>query len=259
MSIPAIPGQEIDAPWLMQRRPPGQAFFATFTQAYATLQTPSLQSAGQGGTQEAGQRLLAGLLGQTHADMSRRRGVSLEDQAAYAGILERAYTSGGMLDPVGFLRGLSPAELGVVQRNHALGLPIRPEALGREGASNLLLPEGYAYDLNGDDLIDRGNAQLIQFPPTGAPPAFTKAWQAATQDLNPGDAASYGLAMFTAMHTVPVGDRTMGQRLPGDDLSNYRQVAQDYLAMLEGFRAHLAQGQYERDKAFFGRLLSAMG
>lgn len=250
------PGQR-----LTYRQTPDDGFFATFVAAYADCAAQATQATGEGGASAASgaDRLLAGLLGDVHAELSRRRGVDESDQAAYAALLNRAYTQGGMVDPAGFLRSLSPAELAVVQRNHCLANPIEPAGLSREGAYNLLLPEGWRTDMNGDDLIEVGAGKLIQFPQADAPAEFLDAWFAATRDMDEMDIATYGLVMFTAMHTLPIGDQPLARTLPPESPDSYRQVVTAYLDMLERFRGQLPEGQYERDKAFFGELLGLMG
>lgn len=247
---------------LMYRQAPDAGFFQAFTAAYAgygEAAGAATQATGPAGTASAADRLLADLLGQTHAELSRRRGVGAEDQAAYADILNRAYTSGGMLDPVGFLNELSREELAVVQRNHCLADPIQPAGLSREGAYNLLLPEGYAVDFNHDDLVETGAGRSIQFPPADAPAEFVDAWFKATRDMSEMDAASYGLALFTGMHTIPVDGQPMRRTLDAGSMGSYRKVVAGYLDMLENFKGQLAEGQYERDKAFFGRLQDLLG
>ena len=259
MSIEGVANTPPTEAWPMAMRPPPAGFYAAFRSAHANLEAASPPRGAEDGSSEAGQRLLAGLLGQTHAEMSRRRGVSEADQSAYEQLLQRAYTEGAFQDPASFLRGLSATELGVVQRNHGLAQAIDPVMLSREGASNLLLPEGYALDLDGNDVIETGIGRRIAFPPANAPAAFTKAWASATQGMNPGDAASYGLSMFMYMHRISLNGDHVEANLPGDALNSYQQVVRDALDGLEAFRAHLAEGQYVRDKAFFTRLLAAMG
>jgi hypothetical protein len=245
---------------LSYRQTPDEGFFTAYAAAYANHAAGSAPAPDGGAPgASATDRLLAGLLGSVHTELSRRRGVGEADQAAYAAILNRAYTQGGMLDPVGFLQSLSPAELAVVQRNHCLAMPIEPAGLSREGAYNLLLPEGWRADLNGDDLIDVGAGKTIQFPPADAPAEFLDAWFAATRDMDEMDIATYGLVMFTAMHTLPIDGRSLERTLPPDRLDSYRQVVASYLEMIERFRGELPEGQYERDKAFFGLLMNLMG
>lgn len=271
MSIAATTAQNTftSAQRMLWRRTPDADFFARYTQAFAA-QTAKVAAASDAATttealagvaahsspsnppdSQIGERLLADLLGEIHANYSTRRGVSEADQAAYAEILNRAYVGGGMTDPVRFLQTLTPSELAIVQRNHSLAEPIEPAGLSREGAYNLLLPEGWRVDLDGNDLVEVGAARLIQFPPLDAPAAFTTAWLGATEDMAEMDISSYGLQMFIGMHTLT--DPPM-RRMAADSMDSYQQLVSGILDMLEHFRSQLPAGQYERDQAFFSRL-----
>lgn len=268
MSIAATTTQNTltSAQRMLWRQTPDADFFARYTQAFAA-QTAKVAAASDAAAttealagaaahsnrpdSQAGERLLADLLGEIHANYSARRGVSEADQAAYAEILNRAYVGGGMADPVRFLQTLTPSELAIVQRNHSLAEPIEPAGLSREGAYNLLLPEGWRVDLDGNDLVEVGAARLIQFPPLDAPAEFLDAWRAATQDMAEMDISSYGLQMFIGMHTLT--DPPM-RRMAADRMDSYQQLVSGILEMLEHFRSQLPVGQYEREQAFFSRL-----
>lgn len=243
---------------LTYRQMPDEGFFDAYTKAHAAYVAATEQPAAAGSV-PASERLLADLLGDVHTELSARRGVGKADQAAYADILNRAYEEGGMLDPVGFLKSLTPAELAVVQRNHCLADPIDPAGLSREGAYNLLLPEGWRADFNHDDIVEVGAARTIQFPPSDAPPEFLDAWLATTRDMGEMDIATYGLVMFSAMHTVPIGDQPLKRTLPPEAVDSYRQIVANHLDMIERRRDQLAEGQYERDKKFFGLLQTLLG
>lgn len=258
MSIAALQDGLTMSQRLTWRQTPDEGFFDAYTQAHAAYVAAAEQPAGAGAA-PASERLLAELLGDVHTELSARRGVSQEDQSAYADILNRAYGEGGMLDPVGFLKSLTPAELAVVQRNHCLADPIDPAGLSREGAYNLLLPEGWRVDFNQDDIVEVGAGRTIQFPPGDAPPEFLDAWFAATRDMGEMDIATYGLVMFTSMHTIPIGDQPLRRTLPPDAADSYRQVVANHLDMIERLRGQLAEGQYERDKRFFERLQTLLG
>lgn len=236
---------------------PAAGFFDAYAKAYAEY-AATAESAAAGTTPPA-EKLLANLLGDVHAELSARRGIGAEDQAAYADILNRAYANGGMLDPVGFLKSLSPAELAVVQRNHCLADPIDPAGLSREGAYNLLLPEGYEVDFNHDDLVEVGLGRNIKFPPSDAPQEFLDAWFAATDGMGEREIGYYAMTMFCSMHTLPQDGTPPQRRLPAEVTDSYRQVVVGYLDMLERLRHQLPDGQYERDKEFFSSLQALLG
>jgi hypothetical protein len=245
---------------------PDEDFFKAFTDGYARYAADAKPAGGMptaagaaANTTASAASVLAELLGDVHGELSRRRDVSQDEQASYAAILNRAYSQGAMSDPQGFLKSLSSQELAVVQHNHCLADPIDPSSLSREGAYNLLLPEGWRADLNGDDIIEVGIGRLIQFPPADAPAGFRDAWIEATKGMKEMDIATYGLVMFTSMHTLPIGDRPMQRTLPTDSIDSYRKVVANILAMLDRFHGMLPAGQYERDTAFFGKLQGSLG
>ncbi|SMB22753.1 conserved protein of unknown function [Sterolibacterium denitrificans] len=244
------------------RQTPDERFFTAYVQAFAGYAAAAENTAASATDAAAAapvaERLLAvaDLLGEVHTALSARRGVGSADQAAYAEILNRAYAGGGMADPAGFLASLTPAELAVVQRNHCLAERIDPARLSREGACNLLLPEGWRVDLDKNDLVEVGAARLVQFPPLDAPAEFLDAWRVATQDMNEMDISTYGLKMFIGMHTL--GEQPL-RRMPAEAMASYRQLVAAFLDMLEHFRSQLSAEQYARDQAFFGRLQALLG
>jgi hypothetical protein len=198
------------------------------------------------------------VLGATHAEMQNRREVGETDRERYAEILDEAYSGAGMDNPVAFLKGLSQADLEIVRRTHSLADAINPDVLTREGAYNLLLPEGYKVDFNGDGMSEVGIARICIFPPLDAPRSFKNAWLAATRDMREADYLTYELVLWGALH--PMDGRTMQtvQGLPSDEESSYGRILRDLLEANECFRAFLAPGQYERDKAFYTRLLALL-
>lgn len=242
---------------MAMRQTPDAHFFANYLQTYAAQQSQTaLASAEAWHTTETASNsvcpaVLDQLLGDVHRAYAARRGVSETEQAQYAQILQRAYAGSGMTDPVGFLQTLTAAELAVVQRNHCLAQAIVPAGLSREGAANLLLPEGWRLDLDHNDLIEVGTARLIQFPPLDAPETFTNAWLVSTQDMDDMEISSYGLRLFIGMHTLTEQPQRL---LPADQLETYQILVERLLAMLESLRDQLPVAQYQRDKAFFSHL-----
>jgi hypothetical protein len=262
MSIAVIAEQLTPSQRMVFRQTPDAGFFADFKRAYADYAAAAAEVAGDGAdAAKAGEaeQLLNGLLGQVHMELGARRGTSAADEANYAAILDRAYSAGGMTEPARFLQSLSPQELGVVQRIHGLAEPIDAASVSREGAYNLLLPEGYSADFNGDDVIEVGAARTLRFPPADAPAAFLDAWAGATRGMGEMDIATYGLVMFTSMHTLGIDDAPIQRTAAADRVDSYRAVVDNYLAMLDRLRGSLAPGQYERDQAFFSRLQALLG
>lgn len=262
MTIAAIPPSSLPQRMSM-RQTPDTDFFAAYLQHYAQAVRQPVQEPLLAATTGASAmppatadprpdaQLLDQLLGDVHRAYAVRRGVGEEDQAHYAQILHRAYAGSGMSDPVAFLQSLTPAELAVIQRNHSLAEPIEPAGLSREGATNLLLPEGWRVDLDRNDLIEVGKARLMQFPPLDAPAEFKDAWLASTQGMDDMEISSYGLRMFMGMHTLTGQPQRL---LPADQLDSYRLLVERMLAMLDDLRNQLPMEQYRRDQAFFSRL-----
>lgn len=220
---------------LMSTKAPDGAFFADFLKACENAPTPEA-------------------LGVTHNHYSELRGVTDEEQAGYAAILAKAYEGNALEDPKAFLQSLDCEELELVRKNHCLANTINTQALSREGAYNLLLPDGYTVDLNRDDIEEIGAAKTIHFPPRNAPEEFKAAWFEATKDMKEMDAATHGLTIYLGMHSLPIGDGVPARTMPTEAMGSYRAVIANYLAMLKTYRSMLPAGQYERDTAFFGKL-----
>jgi hypothetical protein len=192
-------------------------------------------------------------------ELATLRGTSQADQAAFAGLLHRAYAGGGMERPQAFLQSLSREELGVIQRVHCLGSAIDPSQLSREGAYNLLLPDGYCVDFNHDGMEEIGASRSVHFPPAEAPESVKQAWFAATQGMNDGDVLTYALVMHGMLYAPEIGEQKAVAIAPVDQVESYRAGVANYLAMLDRVRGLLPEGQYERDKVFFSRLLQLLG
>lgn len=266
MSIASVQDSQLSmAQRMTLPQTPDDGFFKAFTDSYSkyaaaktSAETPA--AAGAAATTAASaESVLAELLGDVHGELSNRRGVSQAEQAIYAGILNRAYSQGAMSDPQSFLKSLSGEELAVVQHNHCLADTIDPSSLSREGAYNLLLPEGWRADLNGDDLVEVGIGRGILFPPSNAPTGLRDAWIESTKGMKEMDIATFGLVMFSSMHTFPVNDQPIRRTMPTDSMDSYRKVVANLLDMLERTRGQLPPGQYERESAFFGKMQGLMG
>jgi hypothetical protein len=229
----------------MYSQTPDSEFFDTFRTAFEQLEEQT--------TNALSAESLIDVLGATQTEMAELRGVSAEDQLQYAAILNEAYASGDLEDPQQYLQSLSSSALDVVRRMHGLADTICATTLSNEGASNLLLPEGYSVDLDRDGIDEVGTGMILHFPPRDAPAAFTNAWFQATQDLKPGDYALHSMTLLLAFH--PPGEaRGLTSAFCSSDLSSYRTIVDNYLSMLENCRGMLAEGQYERDQPFFSHL-----
>jgi hypothetical protein len=228
---------------------PDAEFYTAFQAAYDGLERGTAASSSGASSAPS----LADVLGATQTELAGLRRVGIDDQREYARILDEAYSSGGMDDPGKFLQSLSYADQEVVRHLHGLADPIRPESLSREGAANLLLPEGYSVDFNRDGIDEVGLGKILHFPPRDAPAAFADAWFQATQGMDFGDYATHAMTFLVAFHP-PAAAETNASGLPSDRLDSYRAVVDNYLDMLDRCRGMLAEGQYERDQPFFSRL-----
>jgi hypothetical protein len=232
---------------------PGAGFFDAFETAFEKLEQQETTASSAGSDSSAPVSSLADVLGATQTELADVRGVSVQDQREYAAILQKAYANDALSTPKQFLQSLSSSELDVVRHIRGLADPINPSALSDEGASNLLLPEGYSVDLNHDGIDEVGAAKTLHFPPRDAPAAFTDAWFQATQGESFGDYSMHAMTFLLAFHPPgDTGNATTG--LPTDQLGSYKTVVDNYLSMLDHCQGMLAEGQYERDQPFFSSL-----
>jgi hypothetical protein len=249
--------------------PPTADFFANFQAGYKQLALATDRV-------DANDRRLAEQLQQTlgqahteHMELVNRFSIQYEPEKAagtgpaatlqYAGILNRAYETGGYENPRQFLESLTPQELHVLQTQNQLADPIVSASLTDEGARNLLLPYGMAVDLDGDQIYERGAARTMAFPPFDAPDEFKTAWFQATEKLDVMAAGIYALPFLGRLTNLTIGSEASTAKAPANQLETYKQTVDDYLRMLDEYRGFLAEGQYERDKPFFenlSRLLS---
>ncbi|MBS1159375.1 MAG: hypothetical protein H6R15_1794 [Proteobacteria bacterium] len=235
------------------RETPGSSFYETYQSAFKAQSTGNAN-----GTATLAEKSLEDILGTTHTELSALRGVSQQCQATYAAVLDKAYSSGGMLNARQFLGSLSALELDAVRQNHCLAAPINTAGLSEEGAENLLLPEGYSVDLNHDGIDEVGAARTASFPPKDAPADFKEAWFQATANMDPGMMMTYGLMMHDAVYGMQINGQSQGSLYAADDTDSYRSIISNYLASLEANKGFLVEGQYERDKAFFSKLQSLL-
>ena len=229
---------------------PDAGFFDDYQAAYGQLDQPAKDGS-------APPTSLADVLGATQTEMADLRGVSVEDQRAYARILNQAYSSGGMNDPIRFLQSLSSSDLDVVRRMHGLADPISPGAISDEGATNLLLPEGHSVDFNHDGIDEVGIGKIMHFPPRDAPSGFMDAWFHATKDMDFSDYSLHSMTFLVSFHP-PTEAGTVTTVQPTNQLGSYQTIVDNYLDMLDHYRGMLPAGQYERDQPFFSRLKSLL-
>lgn len=231
------------------RETPDSSFYATYQAAFAAQKPTSASS-----ESNTASKSLTDILGSTHAELSAMRGVSNESQALYAEVLNKAYSSGGMDNARQFLGSLSAKELNAVRQNHCLADRIDTASISEEGAENLLLPEGYAVDLNADGIEEVGAARTMSFPPSNAPEAFKEAWFQATADMDQGMMMTYSLMMHDSVYGIQIDGQSQGLLHAPDKMESYRSIISNYLASIEENKGFLAEGQYERDKAFYSQL-----
>jgi len=261
MSIQAV---DSTSPSIQRRhytQNPDANFFSDFKAAYAHYQSESLSAASanadasQSSTADTPKNSsssgLADVMGLTFTELAAIRGTGANDQTAYAEILNRAYSQNGMDDPVAFLKSLSPQERSIVQRAHSLANSIDPSTMSKEGAYNLLLPDGYQVDFNHDGIQEVGAARTITFPPVDAPEQLRQAWQTATQNMDEKDRALYQMRMHTMIYGIHIDDQPGRTLAAADQIDSCRLGLDKSLAWLEYTKASLSVERYERDKAFF--------
>ena len=231
------------------RETPDSGFYAAYQAAFKAQGASATN-----GTATLAAKSLDEILGTTHTELSAMRGVSQESQATYAAVLNKAYSSGGIENARQFLGSLSTQELEAVRQNHCLADPIDTGSLSEEGAENLLLPEGYSVDLNHDGIDEVGAARTCSFPPKDAPAEFKEAWFQATAGMDAGMMMTYGLMLHDAVYGMQINGQSQGSLYAADNIDSYRSIISNYLASLEENKGFLAEGQYERDKAFFSKL-----
>lgn len=232
---------------------PDSDFFNTFKIAYNQYQSTSQSTATSTNTNKP-ITSLSDVMGMTATEMATIRGTSVNDQASYAAILNRAYSEGAMDDPVAFLKTLSPQEQSIVQRAHCLADPINPSTMSKEGAYNLLLPEGYQVDFNNDGMQEVGAAKTITFPPLDAPEEVKQAWLSATQNMNDRDMMTYSLEMHIMLYSIPIDDQPSTPIAPTNQIDSYRDGIDKFLAWTEYTKASTPPEQYQRDMAFFSEM-----
>lgn len=228
---------------------PDESFYRQFQAVYSESKAALLDA-----DKNAPAAPLQNVLGREHVERRSMAGVSGESQATYATVLNKAYASNAMADPQKFLQSLSMQEIEAVRLNHGLAEPIHAEQLSKEGASNLLLPQGYSVDLNNDGLEEVGAARTMSFPPRNAPAEFVDKWRDSTANMDPGDEMTYCMMMHTAMFGFHLDNQPPPAQYASDKLESYRAVVSNVLESLEMSKHLNTQERYERDKAFFSRL-----
>lgn len=145
-----------------------------------------------------------------------------------------------------------------------LAKSIQPDVLGKEGALNLLLPRSEHQDIDNNGFTMNGTARLWSFPPPNAPNSVKLAWEDATAGMSPGEKM---LAMTPFMPSLVSVDSnghahevepTEANNLYASKDFSYTGYVQDRLEALEYFKAQTPTEQYEREKVFLTKFLSAL-
>jgi hypothetical protein len=231
---------------------PDSDFCSTFQQAYDQLEEQVSSSSSTSSDTTVSESSVQNVLGAIQTQEAQAYGISTSDQLEYAKILNEAYSSGAMSDPQKFLESLSSSDLKIVQEMHSLADTINPSSLTTEGATNLLLPEGYCEDLNNDETYDVGVAKMTYFPPPDAPEEFLEAWSQCMSDYD-GDSSACSLSLMDSFYGVDESGNTVAM-MSTSSLDSYKTAVSDYLSMLDNFKGSLADGQYARDYPFYSHL-----
>ncbi len=238
------------------QKTPDAGFYEQFKSNYQALQKVQAEpgsdkvSLGQG---------LTNLMGETYSFTADRRGTTESDRLAYASILNKAYVSHGMDNPQGFLQSLSPAELAVLQREKSLADTIQSQQLSKEGAMNLLLPNGYSVDLNRDGFEEVGLARTAGFPPRDAPQAVQQAWAETIDNMDEGDVMTYTMMMQVAVVGISIDPEHPQPALHATDkLQSYSDAVANMLANLKFQAPYNTPEQIQKDGEFLLRLQQAL-
>jgi hypothetical protein len=231
---------------------PGENFGAEFQANFARA-----KQAMESGTADQADEALSQTLGQTQMESAERRSLDKAAEFQFAALLDKAYANKALDDPQAFLKSLNAGEMEQLRVQHGLADDIQVEGLSREGASNLLLPNGYSVDLNGDGLIETGRAMGGGFPPRDAPDKLKSAWFTATEKMDDGEVMSYALMMHDSVYGMHI-DGAPAQIKPDDEMATYRDFVDNYLAAIKQNHSYMAPGQYERENSFFERLAGLM-
>jgi hypothetical protein len=247
---PVSPGMPSAVRWhYPTTRTPDDSFFRDYQSAYAAnIAVAGADSVSIQATP------LQNVLGREHVERRSMAGVSIEAQASFATVLNKAYAGNAMTDPQKFLQSLSMQEMEAVRINHGLADSIDAGQLSKEGASNLLLPAGYSVDLNDDGLEEVGAARIMHFPPRDAPADFVAKWQEITADMDPVDEMMYSFEMHTAIFGFHIEGQKPPPHLASDKMESYRAAITNLLENIE-MSKHLNTSEwYERSKAFYSHL-----
>lgn len=194
-------------------------------------------------------------------------------KAKFAEIMEKASETGGYSEPKSFLKSLTAEEREVLQVTQGMGAPITEQnvdGLSEEGALNLLLPPGAQRDWNGDALYSVGRANGFRFPTDSTPVEVKAAWAETTAGMSDKElmfAEGHMLAnLMSANAKQDAAGNFSGFYEPSapqfkDPFGefNFAKHASERLAYNEHIRHQIPEEQYQRDKAFWSKLGSALG
>jgi len=199
------------------------------------------------------------------------RGVTSDDRATFADILERAQRDNAGPDAKGLLARLSDGELSALQKAHGLVEAINVAALSEEGAANLLRQFDQRVDLDNDGFVEVGVATTWPFPPVTAPADVKAAWGEATQGLTDMEKmlkmAPFMAKVAGANVRFDTAGNAVGMAEPSDPHFrnifsepgfSYSQMTRDLLGELARFKYTLSAADYAERKGFLERFLTAL-
>ena len=184
-------------------------------------------------------------------NMMNMRGVSSDEQSAFATILDKAHDSAAG-SPKTFLNSLSSNEMEILRKVHSLADPISIAGLDTEGAANLLEAPGEAQDLNNDGLLSIGAGKIWQYPPPNAPAAVKQAWEEATAGI-PESEKWMMMAPFM-ISTISANMKADGSGLyePGEDgyRNIYAEAGFSYTKQVQDLLASVGSSTWQRDQDY---------
>lgn len=236
----------------MDKKTTDSLFYEVFKTTYS--QNISSLNSSETGTKATALQTLFG----TTERINRSSNVSIDNQARFAAILNKAYSSDAMNAPEAFLRSLSEQEIETLRINHNLAEQINVENLSREGASNLLMPNGHSQDLNNDGIDEIGAAHTMTFPPHDAPTEFIAKWNELTAEMNPSDKMRYEFEMHTALYGIHLDGQPEHQTPSTNLIETYRSAIQNLLENIEVSKPFNTQEWYDHTKEFYSELKQRM-
>jgi hypothetical protein len=180
--------------------------------------------------------------------LMHKRGLTDEEIESFRDILN-SYRSSNM-EAKAFLKSLTSEERDSVKRATGYGHRLTDkeiDSFSKEGAVNMLQEQDYRFvvDLNGDDVIENGNGNLLVFPPPSAPETVKEAWDTFSQTLTEGDKLLF-MGRFVSLRGFKIENGTVVRT---NDMG-YPKTTQGWLDLLKKeYHTSKYQSEISTDKS----------